>query len=697
MKKIRIVILCLFAMTCPLFLYAEEVDSMKISNQIDLNEVVIQSFKQHKELRTAPLSATAVNGTMLRNREVTGIKDVSSLIPNLFIPDYGSKLTSPVYIRGIGSRINAPSVGLYIDGMPYFEKSAFDFDLSEIDQLEVLRGPQGTLYGRNTMGGIINVYTKSPRKYQGTNLRFTGGNYTYLNGAVSHYGKISDRVAFSVSGDVTNNNGYFTNLHTGKKADDLFAATGRIRLEWDITDRLLLKVISNLDHTDQGGYPYAPYDSVKQAAGSVDYNEYSSYKRMISTSGLNLEYGADLFSISSQTSFQYLSDKQQIDQDFSPADLYFVVQEQKQRMFSEEVNLKSNYVNNYKWLFGAFAFYQGVDNKLDMDYRKQKFFNHKTYDMPTYGFAFYHQSTFDNLFTDGLSLTLGLRYDYEHAENDYTASRETAGETKQTDKFDETLSFSQLIPKAALQYTFSSGNMFYGTVTKGYKTGGFNTSFNTEKDRTFDPEYSWNYELGTKFSLFEDLLNAEVALFYIDWHKQQIYQPIASGQGSMLKNAGKSESKGVEVSLSGRPFNGFLWQLNYGYTHAKFKEFQTQKSGKAVDYKGNFLPMVPTNTLSLNADYTISSVFNAIDRITFSLAYTGTGKIHWTEDNKHTQSWYGLLNGKVTVSQGITSLSFWAKNITNTEYTAFYFEAMGNRFAQKGKPFTFGGSISVSF
>jgi len=596
---------------CMLFFFqilkAEDIDSLKFGKQVELNEVIIQSFKQERSLNTAPLAASAVNGTMLRNREVVSIKDVSALIPNLFIPDYGSKLTSPVYIRGIGSRINAPSVGLYIDGMPFFEKSAFDFDFSEIDQIEVLRGPQGTLYGRNTMGGIINVYTKSPQKYQGTNIRFTGGNYAYLNGSASHYGKLSDRVAFSLSGDVTNTGGYFKNEYTGKKADDLFSASGRARLEWNVTEKLTMRFISNLDHTDQGGYPYAVYDSVKQLPGNVNYNDYSSYKRLLSTSGINMEYNTDLFSINSQTSYQYLSDDQKIDQDFSPKDLYFVTQEQKQQMLSEEINIKSNSKGNYKWLFGAFGFYQGVDNIVRMNYKAQGYFTHKDYDMPTYGAALYHQSTFDNLLTDGLSLTLGLRYDYEHAENNYIAFKETNGNRVETDKFDEKLSFSQFTPKIALQYTLPTGQMFYGTITKGYKTGGFNTSFNTEADRTFDPEYSWNYELGTKQDILEHYLSAELALFYIDWRKQQIYQPIASGQGSMLKNAGKSESKGVEVSLHGRPFNGFLWQANYGYTYAKFREY---KRNETLDYSGNFLPMVPTNTFTVSADYTLSSVFN---------------------------------------------------------------------------------------
>lgn len=152
-----------------------ESDTLNL-RQIKLDEVVVQSFKQDKSLRLAPLSATAVTGTAMQNRNITGIKEFSSFIPNLFMPDYGSKLTSPVYIRGIGSKINSPSVGLYVDGIPYFEKSAFDFDFTEIDRIEVLRGPQGTLYGRNTMGGIINVYTKSPLKYQGTNAFISNGN-----------------------------------------------------------------------------------------------------------------------------------------------------------------------------------------------------------------------------------------------------------------------------------------------------------------------------------------------------------------------------------------------------------------------------------------------------------------------------------------------------------------------------------------
>ena len=118
---------------------ADDPDTTKV-RQVELNEVVVRSFKQNRDLRLEPLSASSVTGTAIQNKNITGIKEFSSFIPNLFMPDYGSKLTSPVYIRGIGSKINAPSVGLYVDGIPYFEKSAFDFDLDEVRVLDAFGG-----------------------------------------------------------------------------------------------------------------------------------------------------------------------------------------------------------------------------------------------------------------------------------------------------------------------------------------------------------------------------------------------------------------------------------------------------------------------------------------------------------------------------------------------------------------------------
>lgn len=677
----------------PLAFCAAETDTLT-RKEFMLDAVVVKSFKQEKDLRISPISATSVTGSIISKNNLTNIKNFSGFIPNIFMPDYGSKLTSPIYIRGIGSKINSPSVGLYVDGIPYFEKSAFDFSFTEIDRLEVLRGPQGTLYGRNTMGGIINVYTKSPLKHQGTHISALAGSYGEQNYDLSYYKKCMENLGIALSGNFNHTNGYFMNRHTGEKADKVNAGNVRFRLEWNPTEQWSIGFSSVYDRSVQGGYPYAICDSITYYPGEVNYDAYSFYKRTLSTTGLTLGYQQEHFALNSQSAFQYSSDHQGIDQDFSPKSLYFARQDQQIKMFSEEFNIKSVSDSNYQWLFGTFGFYQHLDNTVILEYLSKDYSTRKLYSTPTYGLAFYHQSTIRNLFVEGLSLTLGLRYDYERALNDYLYYRDQQGTSKLVDELDGKLKFSQLMPKASLQYTFESSGLIYATVSKGYKTGGFNTSFDDESDRTFDPENSWNYEIGAKHPFFDRRLKAEISLFWIDWRNQQISQTLASGKGSMLKNAGRSESKGVELSFRYNPMNGLILNANYGFTHATFSEFKDEI--KKTDYSGKYLPMVPKHTLGLAATYTKFNPCRFLDQVSVGVNCTGNGKIYWKEDNRFSQSFYALLNANVSVTKKMVTLGLWARNLTNTKYTSFFFQSMGNHLGQQGRPFSIGTKISIT-
>ena len=694
MKQYIIIILLLLVMT-PMRSQVVAVQDTSVTHDLQMNEVVIQAFKQQQDLKVAPVAASTLTGTAIRNKNAVNIKDLSSFIPNLFMPDYGSKLTSPVFIRGIGSKINSPSVGLYVDGIPYFEKSAFDFDFSEIARMEVLRGPQGTLYGRNTMGGIINIYTKSPLRYEGTTIGASLGSYMQQNYNVSHYRKLGDKFGLAVSGNYNQTDGYFTNQYTGEKADDSQSGSARIRLEWQPKEQLSFGLTSTYDRLNQGGYPYAVCDPETLRPGEVNYNDYSFYKRSISTTGLSIKWDGKGYSIQNQMAFQYISDHQGIDQDFTPNSTYFAKQDMKQKMFSEEFNIKSITNTRYKWLFGAFGFWQGVDNTVPMDYLTKGYTTLKQYDIPTYGAALYHQSTFDDLFVKGLSFTFGLRYDYEKASNDYIYHKITNGNQALVDQFKSDLSFSQLTPKFTLEYIFPSSGLVYASVTKGYKTGGFNTSFEQEEDRTFEPETSWNYEIGAKHPFVDKRFSAEFALFWIDWRNQQIYQMLATQNGQLLRNAGKSVSKGFEFSFQGNPINGLMFQLNYGYTHATFKKYEDERKG--INYNGNYLPLVPKHTLAVGVDYTIFHPCSLIERLTFSANFTQTGPIYWKEDNQKKQDSYRLLNGKISATKGIVTMALWAKNITNTHYNSYYFDSGGNGLAQAGRPFTLGGNIQIQF
>jgi outer membrane receptor protein involved in Fe transport len=670
--------------------FADETDTIA-KRPIVLNEVVIQSFKQSGNINSLPISGSTINSTSLQNMNVLDIKDLSSFIPNLFMPDYGAKISASVYIRGIGSKINDPSVGLYVDGVPYFQKSAFDFNLNEIESIEVLRGPQGTLYGRNTMGGIINVYTKSPLQHKGLYAFISRGNYLDLNAALGYYGKVNRNFGYAVSADYNHTNGYFLNQYTGKNADGMNAGSGRVRLDWQVHPNLLLRLTQMVDYSNQGGFPYAPVDSTNKI-GNVNYNQPSSYIRTMSSTGFSLTYTANQYSLNSQTSYQYLSDNQSIDQDFTPQPIYFVVQKQRQSTISEEFNIKSATSRRYQWLFGAFAFNQQINNGVRMDYEQQNYSTQKYYDMPTRGISFYHQSIFNNLLIDRLSLTLGIRYDYESASNNYTAYKDSIDSRNPLGgNFFSTLNFSQLTPKATLQYTLPSSQMLYASVTKGYKTGGFNTAFEQDADRTFKPEYSWNYEVGAKGRFWQNRIRAELCFFFIDWRNQQIYQMIPIGQ--ILKNAGHSQSKGIEASVRANLFKGFTLQANWGLTHATFLDYVQSAT---VNYSGNYIPLVPNQTLGLAANYLIPFRSKHIDNLSVNMQYTGTGKLYWAENNQYIQPYYGILNAKITATKGIAQISLWAKNLTNTQYAAYWFAMGAQQYAQKGRPFTVGLSVNLT-
>lgn len=699
MKKYSILVLLLVNLCYISNLKAEDTlipkDSIRMSYVGD--EVVIEAFKSNNNLSQLPISATLVSKKDIKERNITNIKEINAFVPNLFIPDYGSKMTSPAYIRGIGSRINAPSVGLYVDGVPYFDRSTFDIDMTDIERVEILRGPQGTIYGRNTMGGLINVYTKSPYKYRETNLHLGMGNYDRYELSASHYGNVNNTLGYSLAGSVLHTGGYFTNQYTGKKADPMDAATGRMRLSWKITPKLYMHLTSAYEYSDQGGYPYGIYNPKNNTVSDVNYNEPSSYRRNMSTNGLNLEYTTDKFKLGSMTSFQFYDGLQRIDQDFTEKDLYFVRFYQNQKMFSEEVNIKSTTQSNYQWQFGAFGFYQSYDTDYKIEYRALDSLTIQNATNPSKGIAFYHQSTYTNLMVDGLSLTLGIRYDWEETRmhtiiNSQKSNNPVNPEMNVRDRNH----FSQWTPKAALQYTFTNNNLIYISATKGFKSGGFNTTVEDEADRPFKSENSWSYELGSKNNFFNRLLQTEVSLFYINWNDQQVSQTQPSGRGFLIRNAGKSVSKGFEIMTQINPLDELSLQLTYGYTHATFKEYMYNQI-KNIDYSGNYLAMVPRHTLSAAANYGIKVKSSFLHKIVLNAQYTGLGKLYWNEDNKASQPFYGIFNARTSFVMNKVSLDLWAKNIGGKEYISYYFSSMGNTFAQAGKPFTCGVDVRLKF
>lgn len=661
------------------------------NKNVPLDEIVVTDFKQNKRNLTSTAVST-INVQQLHNQQIVNLKELTAVMPNFYMPDYGSYANTPVYIRGIGTKSKGSAVGFYVDGVPHFESSAFNIDLSDIAAVNVFRGPQGTLYGRNTIAGIINVYTHNPLDYQRTRIKVGYGRYNDIIAQASNYAKISEKFGISTAASYHHNDGMFTNHFLNEKADKLNEGEGRIGLYWRPTTNWLLHLNSTLTYSEQNGYPYAPYDIVKDELLPISYNRNSTYRRLISSTGLNAQYENNHISFNSQTSYQFIKSHQGLDQDFTPQDVYFVDNSYHQNMLSQELTLKSNDKGRYQWIIGLFGMLLHSNQFAETSYFTRDFSTPTTYKNPTAGYAIYHQSSY-NIWR-GLSTTVGLRFDYEHAKTTYNQDKTTlsTGVTTHAKDFVSSASFRQFTPKFTLQYLTNKDNLYYISITRGYKPGGFNTIFKTDAERTYDPEYSWNYEVGTRLKFFNGRLTAEADLFYIDWrHMQTTYT--VPGVGNVIANAGHTDSKGFELSLAYHPIKSLQLNLNYGYTHARYLEY---KKSAREDFSGNRLPMVPNHTLSLNGTYTIMPA-GWFDKIVFNTGLTGLGRIYWADDNIVRQNFYATLNAKVSLTKGIFTWEVWGKNLTATNYMAYGFKASQGNYAQRGKPLTFGTAVSVSF
>lgn len=665
------------------------------ADTVNLNEIVVLAARQHTQLKKLSGSASILSSNQIETLGVNSLTDVTSIVSNFYMPEYGSKLTSPVYIRGIGSRINSPSVGLYVDNVPYFEKAAFNFDFFEISRIEVLRGPQGTEYGRNSMGGIVNIRTQSPLSYQGTNLNLQTGTYgTYFINA-AHYAKPVANFAWSLAVNYRHNDGFFNNNFLNEKIDVLDSYGFRNRLIWLINDRFSVENILSYENSKQGGYPYAQYFSANDSVAKISYNQKSGYNRVLISDALLLKYNAENFDIRATTSYQYLIDQQYIDQDLSADSLFFVVQNQKQNMFSQELTFQSKPQSRYQWLWGVYGFVQQFYNDVNLDFYSQKSSTFRKNNHSISGAAAFHQSTINDFPVKNMSISAGIRIDTETYKMGYISDRTVNGNTSRiTDTIYQPLNSLQILPKISVNYKLGNTNM-YALVSKGYKTGGFNISFERPEDLTFDPEFSWNYEVGLKSGLLNNKLYAEASVFYIDLKNQQIYQSTASGAGSMLKNAGQSESKGFELGLNTAPIYGFELMTSYGYTYAKFLD---NKPKETVDYSGNFIPYVPRNTVAaqLRKTFNIEQV-DLFNKLVFNILYKGTGEIFWNEANTAKQDFYNTFDARISFIRKNIQFDIWGTNLGSARYNAFYFEALGKQFVQTGKPMHTGVKLSVKF
>ncbi|MDE7153277.1 MAG: TonB-dependent receptor [Muribaculaceae bacterium] len=689
-------------------------------------------------------SVTVIDEKQIERDDILNLKTATELVPNFYIPDYGSRMTSSIYVRGLGARIDQPVVGLNVDNIPYLNKDNYDFDLADIDRIEVYRGPQSTKYGRNTMGGLINLYTLSPLRYQGVRAMLQYGLENTVNASVSAYHRWNAGWGSSLSVSYGHTDGFFRNEYNGKKTDKENQLSVRMKHAFN-AGGIRGENVTSVNVSRQGGYPYQSIES-----GKIAYNDTCYYKRLGVADGLTLRhrFGESGVNLSSISSFQYINDDMTLDQDFLPISYFTLTQKRHEWAFTQDFVVSRRKEQGLSWLGGLFGFYKrtnmsapvtfkddGIKGLIEDHFNRPEIrypirWDDRTFVLasdfliPDRGAALYGSASYSlNHFT----VTADLRLDYEKVGIDYHNYTSTSytrwnstvepWEVFSHEKvnLDERGSLSQhflqLLPKVTLDYSFDKRqvNRVYFTVSKGYKAGGYNTQmfsdvlqqalmaelglasiYNPEEIISYKPESSWNYELGGWFDIAEAHLSGNASMFYIDCRNQQLTMfPEGTTTGRIMTNAGKTRSYGMELSLKWTPVKNLEISGAYGHTNAKFVKFNNGK----IDYKGKHVPYAPSNTLYAGVDYTLDLRGSA--KLLFHAATRGVGDIYWDEANSVRQNFYLLPEASVTYETPKYSVQLWGENLTSTRYDVFYFVSVGNAFLQRGKPRTVGATLRL--
>lgn len=682
-----------------------------------LSEIVVTATKTGEtQLQTTPIAISAFTAEQLAQSSLTNVRDLSGYVPNLSISQ--STTYALIFIRGIGStNVNGgsdPSTTVQVDGVYMGRPFAQFADFLDVQRVEVLRGPQGTLYGRNAVGGTINVVSRPPSDTFEAQERLSAGNYKSFENQFYVSGPLAPGLlAGSISASYSRHDPYIENIiSTG---NDIFDGnSGGVRGQLRFTPVEGLSATTRADvhlsheRTESFSKLNAPFNPVTNSILG-DYSKVAlnmpNHDR-VQAWGLAQEVNYDLtgqLSIKSLTAYRKNINRVNIDSDDSDESLTHVYQGEDQNQTSQELSLVGNF-ERLSFVTGLYYLHEKVNTNVTVQvigFGVARSFQPVT---DTDAYAAYTQGTYN--ITDSLGLTLGLRYTAETKSIDqfvgtYLLPNVTlAGMPLQFYRKDH---FHGTTPKAGLQWTPFDNFMVYVSATRGYKSGGFNFSATSVATAGFQPEDVWSYEIGEKSEWLEHRLRVNLTAFQYNYKNLQEFLATAPGV-AVIANAAKAKVKGVELELATKPVPGLELSANLAWLDAKYTAYPNapvpQSLGPfSVDATGNRLDNSPEWSASMAAQYTWALRNGASSYVRGEYIWQDWQAAEPTNYVLQNRSAYGLVNAILgyAPSDSRWRAELWGRNLANKQYFTGTQDAGATFSGQPGAPRTYGARFSIGW
>jgi len=664
-----------------------------------LDEVIVTAEKKEENAQRIPSSISALNAKTINDYRLWNSKDLTAIVPNLYSanPGDGRNVTS---VRGITSSSYDPAVTTYIDGVNQFSLDTYIPQLFDVERIEVLRGPQGTLYGRNAMGGVINIITKQPTNTTNGFFEISAGNFgeQRYTGAI-RTPVIKDKLFFGASLLYEGLGGYYTNDYDGSKFDRQHSIGGNYYLKYLANDKWSLTLnAKHLANRNYGSFTLAPNaDAAFTDPYKVNQNAVAKLVDNTFNTSLTANYTGLSFNFSSQTAYQsnYRYYASPIDGDFSPLDAITIINNYGNKwnnieVVTEELRITSpaSSRSRLKWTAGSYLFYQHVPNKQATHFGKDaalvgspdsNYAIINTTKAKSLGAALFAQAEY--AITKKVSAILGIRYDYQHSDEnvlgEYQPDASSVPVFETQPDTSATVSYGAFSPKLSIAYHASSKSDFFASYSRGYRTGGL-TQLGADPSQpplyAYKPEYSNNFELGMKNSFFANRARANISFFYTTITDAQVPTLVLPAAITVTKNAGSLTSKGVDAELVATVIKGLEATYNFGYTNAKYTNLKLSQNGAETDLSGNRQIFTPDITSLLALQYNVSLMSSNKLQLIMRGEWSYLGKQYFDLANTITQAPYNLLNIRIGLKIKHAELYFWERNMANVKYIAYGYD-----------------------
>ncbi len=703
---------------------------------VALDDVKVTARRVEESIQDIPVAVTSFSREDLEDAQADNLDSLNGAVPNMnLVQGRGSATSANIYIRGIGQpdalQTFDPGVGVYVDGVYLSRIQGALMSLHDVERIEVLRGPQGTLYGKNTIGGAVNVVTRRPDGETAGEIQLLAGNYGKLSTSAYFKGALSERTNASISALYRLDNGFVEDRFNGQNYNDRDNTSLRFLLNSQINDRL--SVDFSIDYTDQEnaltlGRQEAPLIALDFAdltvpvllglppAGEYDFRGRTSFNNdenqelRHTGASLTLNYVMnDQWDFKSITALRDLQSDSFIDIDATEFELGDVFVGVDQDQFSQEFQFLYDNSEGFNAVMGAYYLRENVpshqeayaDDFLLFGGVPLDFLRTIDDDLETTSYAVFAQGNW--ALNDQWGLTAGIRYSKDDKDYQRTTSTfSTLGPFLEgTFAFQDSDSWDSVTPMLSVDYQVSDNSMMYASVSKGFKSGGFNGRANGAADvSSFDPETVWTYEIGGKSQFLDNRLRVNYALFTSDYEDFQarVAEDISSFP---VINAAELDISGAELEVTWLLSAATSIYSSVGYLNSDYKKFFDFRQPD-LDRSDDTPPFSPDWTFRIGMNHAV--YLNGGAALRFGVNANYTDDMYLSVDNQEalTQDGYWLMNAYAVYdfANPAWSISIGGKNLGDEVYKvdAQEFSSVGNiQTAYYGDPRTYYAALNYRF